>query len=925
MNYVPTDPVKDVFYTSDPTVSIDGEQVQRGEELLYKIDYVNTTGDKTTVTVTDTIPEHTTFKSADNGGTYDDATRTITWTGIEVEYEDSLTVSFVVTVDDDVNGEKLINKARVEDGVNDKDTNEVINPTPTQPEKDVFIPADTTTSIDGRKVEPGDELLYKITYKNTTGKDADVTIEDAIPEYTTYVEGSADYNGTFADNKVTWTLNVKNDEEVTVSFKVKVNDDAVSEPVYNDALVREGENEYTTNEVVNTIPTPPVKDVFYSDDLTTSIDGQQVKAGEQLTYVITYTNTTGEKETADVTITDVLPQYTSFVEATEGGTYDEATNTVTWTLVVNNGETVNVAFSVKVDDDAEDVKIPNTAKVRKGENEYTTNEVVNYVPKDPVKDVFKPADTTTSIDGNKVEPGEELLYQITYKNATGKEAEVTIEDEIPQFTTYVDGSADNNGVYADGKITWTLTLAYEEEITVSFKVKVNEDTAGEEVVNNALVREGENEYTTNEVVNSIPTPPTKDVFYSEDLTTSIDGKQVKPGEQLTYVITYTNTTGEKEPADVTITDVLPKYTSFVEATEGGTYDEAANTVTWNLVVNNGETVKVAFSVKVDDDADGVRIPNTAKVRKGENEYTTNEVVNYVPGEPVKEVFKSSDTTTSIDGKTVQPGDELTYKISYTNATGKEAEVTIEDAIPQFTTYVEGSADNGGVYADGKITWTLTVPYEGSVTVSFKVTVDQETEGEKVVNDAKVKEGENEYTTNEVVNTIPTPPVKDVFRPEDTTVSIDGKEVKSGDHLMYAITYKNTTGADADVTITDKIPAHTTFVNAQNDGVFADGTVTWNLKVKDGESVTVTFVVKVDNVTQAVEIPNTAHVIDGANEYDTNEVINTVPYVPKTGDEADYRAFRMHCFTLAGSLMVFLAALIIMIINKKKEEEFFAKK
>ncbi len=47
-------------------------------------------------------------------------------------------------------------------------------------------------SIDGKEVKAGQELLYKVTYKNTTGKEQKVVIKDAIPAHTKYVEGSAE-------------------------------------------------------------------------------------------------------------------------------------------------------------------------------------------------------------------------------------------------------------------------------------------------------------------------------------------------------------------------------------------------------------------------------------------------------------------------------------------------------------------------------------------------------------------------------------------------------------------------------------------------------------------------------------------------------------------------------------------------------------
>ena len=86
-------------------------------------------------------------------------------------------------------------------------------------------------------------------------------------------------------------------------------------------------------------------------------------------------------------------------------------------------------------------------------------------------------------------------------------ATVTVTDTIPQHTTYVEGSADHNGVYANGAIVWKLEVEAGAEVTVSFKVKVA-DANGVAITNKAVVMEGQNTYTTNEVLTPhTPEPP----------------------------------------------------------------------------------------------------------------------------------------------------------------------------------------------------------------------------------------------------------------------------------------------------------------------------------------------------------------------------------------------------------------------------------
>ncbi|WBB30847.1 GbpC/Spa domain-containing protein [Parvimonas micra] len=881
-NPTPTKPKKEVFDSKNDKVSIDGNEVKAGQELLYKVTYKNTTGTKQTVTITDKIPEHTTFVSADNDGTENSGT--IKWVK-EVENGDSITVSFKVKVNDNVNGQKILNKANVVDGNNKFDTNETTNPTSTKPKKDVFDSKDDKISIDGNEVKAGQELLYKVTYKNTTGKDQKVVIKDKIPEHTTYVKGSASNKGVYKDGEITWTKEKVADGEIfEVTFKVKVNDDVNGEKILNKANVVDGNNKFDTNETTNPTSTKPKKDVFDSQNDKISIDGNEVKAGQELLYKITYKNTTGTKQT--VTITDKIPEHTTFVSADNDGT--ENSGTIKWVKEVENGDSITVSFKVKVNDNVNGQKILNKANVVDGNNKFDTNETTNPTSTKPKKDVFSPSDDKVSIDGNEVKAGQELLYKVTYKNTTGKDQKVVIKDKIPEHTTYVEGSADNGGVYKDGEITWTKEkVADGETFEVTFKVKVNDNVNGEKILNKANVVDGNNNYDTNETTNPTPTKPVKDVFDSQDDIApsqlfrddriSIDGNEVKAGQELLYKVTYKNTTGTKQT--VTITDKIPEHTTFVSADNDGT--ENSGTIKWVKEVENGDSITVSFKVKVNDNVNGQKILNKANVVDGNNKFDTNETTNPTSTKPKKDVFDSKDDKVSIDGNEVKAGQELLYKVTYKNTTGKDQKVVIKDKIPEHTTYVKGSASNKGVYKDGEITWTKEKVADGEIfEVTFKVKVNDDVNGEKILNKANVVDGNNKFDTNETTNPTSTKPKKDVFDSQNDKISIDGNEVKAGQELLYKITYKNTTGTKQTVTITDKIPEHTTFVSADNDGTENSGTIKWVKEVENGDSVTVSFKVKVNDNVNGQKILNKANVVDGNNKFDTNETTNPTSTKPK---------------------------------------------
>ena len=489
----------------------------------------------------------------------------------------------------------------------------------TVPKKEVFT-GSSTTNIDGEMVQPGQELTYAITYKNTTDKDVTATITDKIPAHTKFI--SAENGGTEAGGVVTWKPNVGKGQSITVKFKVKVDDDVNGAPLDNRAKVNDGNNEADSNEVTNPTPTDPVKEAL-EFGTTTKIDGKRVKAGQKITYTITYRNTTGKD--ADATITDKLPAHTKFVSAENGG--KEEGGVVTWKKKVAKGDSFVARFTVQVDDDVNGEPIKNKAKANDGNNDYDTNEVVNPTPTRPEKEVFE-GSTTTKIDGKVVKGGDELTYAITYRNTTGEDVETTITDKLPAHTKFV--SADNGGTLSGGVVTWKANVKDGKSITVKFTVKVDKDVNGAPIDNQAKVNDGVNDYNTNETHNPTPTEPKKEVF-TGGTTTNIDGVRVKPGQKLTYAITYKNTTGEER--DVTITDKIPAHTTFVSADNGGKYE--AGKVTWTNKVAKGETFKVKFTVKVDKDVNGQTLTNTARVNDGINDSDTNTVKNPTPKVPKK--------------------------------------------------------------------------------------------------------------------------------------------------------------------------------------------------------------------------------------------------------------------------------------------------
>ena len=251
----------------------------------------------------------------------------------------------------------------------------------------------------------------------------------------------------------------------------------------------------------------------------------------------------------------------------------------------------------------------------------------------------------------------------------------------------------------------------------------------------------------------------KDVTTPEDTSTSIDGQLVGVGDTLHYTIDWANTAvgddGSPADAEVTVTDILPAGTSYVDGSAEAFLDTANGSseitdpdvveigfnegaLTWTIQAKAGESGTVSFEVKVEDTAvinDGNAIPNTATIKVGTNTYTTNTTVNYVPEKSVD----TGDATAA----SAQVGDTLTYTITYVNPTGQQANITITDKLDKGLTFVPNSASNGGSYDEGSrtVTWNLTdVPADPQMgTVTFQATVNEDAET-VIENTAQVQVG-----------------------------------------------------------------------------------------------------------------------------------------------------------------------------------------
>ena len=575
---------------------------------------------------------------------------------------------------------------------------------------------------------------FKITNANGTSDEngavdfEDITFTQAGVYEVTVAEIAGKKNHvTYDDHKLVYTLNVT-DTDYDGELEVAVDSETVAE----------GENVFT-NIYFDEGDAKHVKDV--NDVL---IDGKLVGVGETLEYTIDWVNTaldgeTGAPASATVTIVDTLPQGVTPIDGSYGtGVYDPTARTITWTIDAKAAEVGTVSFQVKVDAAAAEQTLQNTASV----NDVSTNTVTNTVP-----------GKTETTDPDKIGEGAKLTYKIVFTNTDGADASATVVDTLTKGQDYVENSAKVNdkdvdptveGDAASGQtLTWELSnLGDNETVTITFDVTITRE-AGAEVNNTATV----NGHSTNTTTTPYPSDDKKDVFEADDPTTSVNGKLVGVGDELTYTIDW----AADEDGTVTITDVLPAGTELVadSISDSGTYDEATRTITWSLgEKSEGDKGTVSFNVVVTDAAvSNDPIKNTATITVGEND---PKVVTAEVDIPKKTVEDNTPDTG------IQVGDVLTYTIEYRNDTDASAKVVITDKLPEGLTFIvdswkatEGHNASLDVTSDGLV-WTvsdLAAGASGAITFSARVNEDAIKVDNPLTNQATVTVGDNNYKTN----------------------------------------------------------------------------------------------------------------------------------------------------------------------------------
>ncbi|HVT10029.1 MAG TPA: CCXG family PEP-CTERM protein, partial [Polyangia bacterium] len=330
--------------------------VGAGAPLSYTLSWTNIGSDTANDGVIQwALPAHVTFQMANNGGTYDSATNKVIWNLGTIPSGSMGGVTVTVLVDSPLPaGTQLIDQASLltsNGGMPMANTTVTVNSAPNLVLSETGAP---------NPVAAGGQLVYTLAYGNSGSDTAmNAAIVAPVPANTAFV--SATGGGTYDSgaNSVTFSLGAlaaSPNPLGSVTFTVNV-----AAPLPNGTAVTASATLSADNAAA--APAMAMDTVQSAPTLSLTNTGMPspIDPGSLLTYTIAYANN-GTDAAHGVTIADTLPSGVTIMSASNGGTYDSGTNTVTWSLAdLAAGASGSVTLTVLVNSNAPAGMLTDTA------------------------------------------------------------------------------------------------------------------------------------------------------------------------------------------------------------------------------------------------------------------------------------------------------------------------------------------------------------------------------------------------------------------------------------------------------------------------------------------------------------------------------------------------------------------------------------
>jgi LPXTG-site transpeptidase (sortase) family protein len=598
----------------------------------------------------------------------------------------------------------------------------------------------------GVSASGGEQIVYTLTFVNDgNGLAQGVVLTETVPAHTTFVPGSetpdwtCTAGGGAGDSCTLVVGDVPAGASGSRSFTVRVVTPlpAGVEEVENTASVSHDPVSGLEPSPENNVDTDvtPLSD---APDLTLekSDEGAAAAPGGVVAYILTYTNA-GSQGAAGVTITETVPQYSTFAAAASdprwtcagGGVAGETCTLLVGDLPANASGSVTFAVTAAAALPAGVEQIENTAVVEDdGANGVDptpeNNTDTETTPSTAAPDLWVIKDDAEATAA----PGGTITYTITYGNRGSQDATgVTLGDILPEWTGFAwDSESDvrwiceGDWVALDPCVLDLGDLPAGATGSVTLVVRVDETLpAGVNFIFNTVTidDDGSNgeDPTSGDRSDDEETP----LSAAPDLRVEKDDGDVStaPGGVVVYTIRYSNG-GTQSATGVTLTETVPAGARFStdESEEGWEcVDGVDGPQTCTFAVGElgpGEEGELLFAVMVDDalPAGLDALENSVSIGDdGENGEDLNPEDN-TAGDQTPLAAAPDLSIVKNDGlNSVAPGASLTYTLTVTNRGSQGADgVMVVDTLPAGLQFV--AASDGGIFdaSARTVTWQIGV-------------------------------------------------------------------------------------------------------------------------------------------------------------------------------------------------------------------------
>lgn len=314
-----------------------------------------------------------------------------------------------------------------------------------------------------------------------------------------------------------------------------------------------------------------VHEIINGEDLTPS---DAVKAGDYVTYRISFDNIKNENTVTNVKVVDLLPSEVSFVSASDDGLfgdYNDVNHTYTWNyLTLVKGSSAYLDIKVKVNQNVlPRTTIRNIVTISSDSTPPVTRSsevLTNSRPLNVKKAVFGAIEGLTKW----VDLDEVITYNISINNNDNdfSATDVIVTDILPDDLMFISADDDVFGIYDANSHTYTWSipsLAPKEEIDLGITVRLKEDTPeGIAVTNTVTVQSVETALAESSVDIRVGDGPV--VIKSEDIRV-IPGTNLRRDSALSGVMVVMQMPSGYKATDVKDT---PLMLSVIGDLESGT-------------------------------------------------------------------------------------------------------------------------------------------------------------------------------------------------------------------------------------------------------------------------------------------------------------------------------------------------------------------